>query len=405
MRALALSAFALAGLATSASAQTAVATRPAFSVERLVPAPASGTWVGLEPADVLPAGYWALTFTTSLMSRPMVLRDVQTDVEASEPVRLRWGTDVVAGRGLGSRYLVGLAAPLVVQSGDRLQGIGLSERPLARYAIGDVRLHGRARIAGAPGDRGLGAALAATITLPTGDDDHFAGEAGWMLSWGLRVGYRAPRVEVLANASLRLRTTEVILLSPARPHGNELTVGLGAAFRFDALGRAFGSPDRAWLLAESESTLGDSPGTGARGPSPSELRVSARVNLHHCWSLALGGGGGLTPDSIGSPAWRIFAQLSFDQAPPRDFDLDGIPDARDLCWREPEDRDGYLDSDGCPDPDNDLDTIPDVDDLCPLEPEDLDGYRDTDGCPDAEQTIPHPSGPGTGSGGPIDRND
>lgn len=380
-----------AATAPGASAQTAVATRPAFSVERLVPSPASGTWVGLEPADVLPAGFWSLTFTTSLMSRPIVLRDVQTDVEASEPVRMRWGTDVVFGRGLGSRYLVGAALPLVVQTGDRLQGIGLSERPLARYALGDVRLHGRARIAGAPNDRGLAAALAATITLPTGDDAHFAGEAGWLLSWGLRVGHRSPRLELLSSATLRLRTTEVILLSPARPHGNELTFGLGAAFRFDALGRAFGGPDRAWLLAETEATLGDSPGTGARGPSPAELRVAARVNLHHCWSLALGGGGGLTPDSIGAPAWRMFAQLSFDQAPPRDLDLDGVPDGRDACWRDPEDRDGHHDRDGCPDPDDDRDSIPDVDDSCPREPEDHDGVRDLDGCPDAEQTIPHSS--------------
>ena len=36
-----------------------------------------------------------------------------------------------------------------------------------------------------------------------------------------------------------------------------------------------------------------------------------------------------------------------------DRDHDGIPDSADLCPDDPEDRDGYEDSDGCPDPDCD----------------------------------------------------
>src|SRR5215831_19705996 len=36
-----------------------------------------------------------------------------------------------------------------------------------------------------------------------------------------------------------------------------------------------------------------------------------------------------------------------------DRDHDGIPDSADLCPDDPEDLDGYEDSDGCPDPDCD----------------------------------------------------
>ncbi|MBZ0236544.1 MAG: hypothetical protein K8M05_29730, partial [Deltaproteobacteria bacterium] len=146
-------------LAGAAAAQTPVATRPAYSVERFTPAAGAGTWIGVEPADVLLAGRWAVTMSWSLMSRPIVLRDVMTGDLESEPVRLRWGTDVVAARGLGSRYQLGVAAPLAVQWGDRLQGIGFDERALDRVSFGDVRLSARARIAGRPGERGLGAAL------------------------------------------------------------------------------------------------------------------------------------------------------------------------------------------------------------------------------------------------------
>ncbi len=375
-------------LAGAAAAQTSAATRPAFSVERFTPAAAAGTWIGIEPADVLPAARWAVTTSLSLMSRPIVLRDLTTGAVASEPVRRRASTDVVAARGLGRRYQLGLAVPLAVQWGDRLQGIGLDERPLERIVLGDARLSGRARIAGLPGARGLGAALTVSLLLPTGDDHHFAGEAGWMLTWGMRAGWRGERLELVGGAGLRLRTTEVVLLSPARPHGNELTASGGIAVRADPVGRWFGGPDRAWALAEVEAVLGDSPGTGSRGPSPAEARLGARVQVAHCWSVAVAGGGGVTAAEIGSPAWRFVAQVSFDQAPPRDQDGDGVLDGRDACWRVAEDRDGWRDGDGCPDPDDDGDGIDDDDDRCPRQPEDRDGYADTDGCPDDEERLP-----------------
>ena len=73
-------------------------------------------------------------------------------------------------------------------------------------------------------------------------------------------------------------------------------------------------------------------------------------------------------------------------APPKpgDRDGDGIPDDKDKCPDQPEDKDGFQDEDGCPDLDNDGDGIPDKDDKCPNEPEDKDGFQDADGCPDPD---------------------
>jgi outer membrane protein OmpA-like peptidoglycan-associated protein len=68
----------------------------------------------------------------------------------------------------------------------------------------------------------------------------------------------------------------------------------------------------------------------------------------------------------------------------KDTDGDGICDDEDACPTEPEDKDGFQDSDGCPDPDNDQDGIPDVRDKCPNDPEDKDGFQDEDGCPDPD---------------------
>jgi outer membrane protein OmpA-like peptidoglycan-associated protein len=67
-----------------------------------------------------------------------------------------------------------------------------------------------------------------------------------------------------------------------------------------------------------------------------------------------------------------------------DRDGDGIADAADECPDDPEDKDGFEDTNGCPDPDNDADGIADGADHCPNEPEDKDGFEDTDGCPDRD---------------------
>jgi OmpA-OmpF porin, OOP family len=72
------------------------------------------------------------------------------------------------------------------------------------------------------------------------------------------------------------------------------------------------------------------------------------------------------------------------QAPPPslDRDQDTIPDAADKCPAQPEDIDGFEDSDGCPELDNDGDGVSDGDDTCPADPETKNGFRDSDGCPD-----------------------
>jgi len=73
-----------------------------------------------------------------------------------------------------------------------------------------------------------------------------------------------------------------------------------------------------------------------------------------------------------------------DGCPDLDNDKDGVPDAKDHCPQEAEDRDGFQDDDGCPDLDNDKDEVPDAKDRCPLEAEDRDGFEDEDGCPDPD---------------------
>jgi hypothetical protein len=85
-----------------------------------------------------------------------------------------------------------------------------------------------------------------------------------------------------------------------------------------------------------------------------------------------------------------------------DRDNDRVANMFDACPEDPEDQDGFEDSDGCPDNDNDNDGFPDVTDDCPATDwtagpddipcngddnvntcEDYDGIIDTDGCHDS----------------------
>ncbi len=275
--------------------------KPAISVERLWSEPGPGAFVAGTDASVLPVGAMSVSFLASLMSRPLVLTDLRTGEEASVPVALRLGYELTLARGITDKLQIGLALPMVAaQDGDRLQKIGLSEESLAPIALGDLRLHGKLRL-----QEDLNKAYAYGVSfylaLPTGDEDNFAGERSAVFAWNLVASYRWRGLRVAGNAGIRLRTSEVILLSPARPNGNEL-IGIVAAEY--ALPRFFGLSLAA--LGELVKVRGDD-----GGPSPGEWRlgVSSSVGSRLRWRIAAGQG--FTPDELGAPSWRLASVVQY----------------------------------------------------------------------------------------------
>ncbi len=127
-------------------------------------------------------------------------------------------------------------------------------------------------------------------------------------------------------------------------------------------------------------------GAGVR--IPLTYRLAARIDAH--WLLQQGRAKDdlavpPIPSTAFSSNWEFQAGLAWSfGGPPQDTDKDGIPDDLDKCPNEPEDKDGFEDSDGCPDLDNDGDGIPDDKDKCPNQAEDKDGFQDDDGCPDPD---------------------
>lgn len=357
--------------------ETTVPTRPAFSVDRLTPAPGAGTLWQVEDGDVGEHLRPTFAFVTSLSTQPLIVRHTLDGSTLSEPVALRVGGDLLAAIGLLDRYQIGLAVPVVIfQDGDRLQGLDLpgddADQPLASTTIGDVRLHAKVRVVEPKHGLGFAAAGVIVATLPTGDDEHFAGEAGPVFEGRLVGSYRHRLGAVALNVGARIRTEEVEFLVPELRLGNELVFGGGLEV---------GIPKtRARALVEVVGVTDID-----AGPSPGEARAGGRYRIGRAWVVGAGFGLGIGDDrAIGAPGVRFLLEVRHEPSPRVDSDHDGVPDVDDLCPREVEDVDHHQDSDGCIDEDDDGDNIPDTTDQCSDEKEDFDRYADSDGCPDPD---------------------
>ena len=386
---------ALAVLCVSASARAddpvpAVGAQPSFTIERLTPASGTSLFYQVEDAEILPRGGQAFGATLSTIFQPLVVyaitdaRPIREGEILSEPVAWRSTLDLSVARGVGRRLQLALGLPVVVaQGGDRLQGLGLggeAERSsLATTTIGDLRVGGKLRVVGVPGGIGTAVAMGVIVTLPTGDEDAFAGEAGAVIEIRLAASTRQQRWAVGANLGARLRTEEARFIDPTLAFGNELVGGVGVTAEVPETRR------RLWAVGELAAVWGVDEDGSRRGPDPLEVRFGARWAATSAWGVGAGVGLGLGDrEAIGAPPWRLIAEVRYVPGTRVDSDADGLDDVADRCPRDAEDRDAFEDADGCPELDDDGDDVPDLVDACPLAAEDLDGTDDDDGCPDRD---------------------
>src|SRR5690606_9698448 len=148
------------------------------------------------------------------------------------------------------------------------------------------------------------------LTLPTGDDGDFAGEASWSLAWQLVGRLVLPRgITVAGAAGLRLRGAEVVIAD--RLVGDELTGALGVAIPIPPLRPLWCDAEQVKLTAEAVIAIGDDVGVG-RGPSPAEARLGLVTRPRPGSGLALGLrlARGLT-DEIGAPRARLTLELTY----------------------------------------------------------------------------------------------
>jgi VCBS repeat-containing protein len=339
------------------------------------------------------------------------------------------------------RYLsIGADLPLVIyqnrSSTSQIAPNGLES--ISSFGLGNIRIIPKFTLL-TQGDRGIGLAVLAAVTLPTeSSGDAYLGDHGFSVAPTLALSRRSGAWRGGFNLGLLVRR-QVRLLDLTV--GNETFARAGIAYELSGIRRPV-SIDLTLSAATAASDF-----TGHPNINHLETLLGATYQVAGQVQLFGGLGAGLA-HGFGTPDARAVLGVRLTRGGAAevesDSDHDGIPDRADRCPSSPEDLDGFEDADGCPDPDNDGDGVPDTADACPLdpgiavldgcptkdtdgdgiadhldrcpvEPEDLDGFEDADGCPDpdddgdgvpdAADACPKQPGPATNQGCPerLDR--
>lgn len=370
--------------------------------------------LSLHASRTLPhLGFWA-GLSLGYANDPAIAR--LDDRAVARLIQHRVGAEVALAFGLWSRLELAAALPVYLrQAADNYDPPGGSP---TGTGVGDLRVSLKGHLwQGA----GFGFAAVAELTLPTGSRDELMGEGVVTFLPRLVVDYRhAIGLHVAFNAAYRFRPQKQL---EDLAMDDELHLGVGVEQRLGLAGLSAGAE---LDLALGLGTLTDDDPTVSLRKSPIELYGFLRWRGWRGLTATFAAGSGVT-EGLGAADLRVLLSVGWvittpgdspaptlagkpttrptsrpAATPPKptppapltpdrfdtlakadpDRDGDGLPDSRDRCPTEPEDRDKFEDTDGCPDPDNDRDGVPDAQDRCPLKPEVVNGVDDDDGCPD-----------------------
>lgn len=351
-----------------------------FSVHRFTPAPGAENYLSVDGAAT--PGHLAVSagLLIDYAHQPLSLYEVSgTNADnyeigkAHHIVSMLITGNLMGALTISDRVQIGLVVPLVYTSGDSWNAIRPGSGPIniaggSAFALGDVRLSGKANILG-QGAAGFNLAASVFVTAPLGQataSDRFVGDGGITAGAQIIPEFRHERFRVAANIGGAYRGNQVLLSTEA---GSELTYGIA------------GSVAATPLLNVMLELAGSSRLTKQVDENPMEVRIAGQLRQSDL-VFTLGAGAGVI-SGIGVPVFRVLGGASWSPQA-LDGDHDGVRDADDLCPTEPEDLDGNYDEDGCPESDNDGDGVDDSVDRCPDEAEDPDGFEDQDGCPDRD---------------------
>jgi OOP family OmpA-OmpF porin len=267
------------------------------------------------------------------------------------------------------RLEIGLKIPVVYAKGHGIDADGQPD-PIDATGLGDPALEAKYRIYG-ESDAPIVAGAGVFVNAPLGsamNERAYIGDSTPV--GGLRGIFdgRFGMFHVGANLGGAFRGTARLGQAEA---GSELRYGIAAGVQPSELVR---------IAIDGFGTTRFS-----SNPGENTLELDGGVQIFPLGpSLTINAGAGTRlVEGLGAPKVRAFLGViySFEI---RDRDRDGVLDEADQCPTEPEDMDGYDDSNGCPEQDNDLDNIADSADKCPNQAEDMDGFEDHDGCPDLD---------------------
>jgi len=354
------------------SSAQSVNEQSSLDLARWSPALTLGGVLGVDSA-AQPEGSFGLNMSGLWVDDPLVVSDARTGRRLGALVAERAEAKLQGWwRPRRDALMLGVELPLTLYQSRSQRAIGTTDplQPLISQGLGDARFLARYQLLSSA-ESALDIAAQLAVLAPTSLGDDYLGEPGVTLWPELLMSKAHGELRWSLNLGLRTRSGAQSLKLSTQ---NELNARLGGAWRvgpFELMGGLSAA------VAAAEPLEGGSlryvellEGLG--------LWLSSITRLELLFGQGLSGG-------YGAPDWRAGLSLSYEggRLPP-DSDQDLVPDARDLCPEQREDRDGFEDQDGCPDLDNDQDWISDAQDQCPDEPEDLDDFQDEDGCPDLD---------------------
>lgn len=292
---------ALASGAGLARADQPVDRPQAFEVDREQPPPGRAE-LGFDSGA--PVGAWAASVQLGYLDRPFRLHTTEVKIF---PVEHRQTVALGGAVTLGGRLVLDARMPLAHQVGDRMRGLG-DDRKLDRWVPGDLALGVRVRVSDLARTSLF---VRGAVTLPTGDDRDYAGEARYTMAWMVIGRVTLPYGFVIAaTGGVRFRGAEVIVAD--RLLGDELIGGVGATYALPAMRGLWCDANQVRATAEVVGVLGNRV-DDKLGPSPAELRLGmiSRIRPH----LAVAGrvGKGLD-DHIGAPRFRAMLELVYSGA-------------------------------------------------------------------------------------------
>jgi outer membrane protein OmpA-like peptidoglycan-associated protein len=300
--------------------------------------------------------------------------------------------------GIANLLVAGISMPILLHAGSALTDIGpggtgnYADDSLELQGVGPIALHLKLRILKPQGPLGIALLAQGGYTPGSGPRD-FGSEPGFFywpqLILERRFGVDTFRIGV--NAGYRGHTgANPEFGKSADGVTDQLKSGVfeGSNLLTSSVGMSLRALDELDLTAELYSTYQLAGRSDSRQKLSAEAVGGIKVFIERNSYFTLGGGAGVTP-GYQSATIRGFIGFVFEPSI-GDADGDGVKDDEDDCPTEPEDPDGFQDSEsdsppgkyGCPDPDNDGDGILDDDDGCRNVPEDKDGDQDDDGCPE-----------------------
>ena len=338
---------------------------PAFTLQTFRPAVDGKGFVVTNASETLAHLDGSVGFVAAYAYRSLSLEagGARLDVDHLLTMQLQGALGLLGGarwhrRMRGVSLQLGLSLPVHVLAGARAGAEtprADGDRPFSAQSVGDLGLQLKARLLNTS-RHPVGLAVLVGVDLPTGDSARLLGEGQTTLRPVVILDK-----ELGAQRRLRLALNVGAIVRPsrhtfvdtagtglARSLGTQVTYAIAAAYavvphRLDLVAEVFGAHDL----------------SGARGGSPLEALLAAKVYLAESSYFEIGAGAGLLPPRIvsgdgpaggrggmtGEPLARVFIGFTFE---PRvgDRDRDGWKDDVDLCPDQP--ANNYGPHDGCP---------------------------------------------------------